>query len=534
MAIMDNLCMGCMKEKNGPICHACGYNEDEALEISNNIPLRTVLANRYLIGKVLGVGGFGTTYIGFDKNTNKKVAIKEYMPRSLVYRVPGEKEIKTKSNNSKETYYYGLEKYVQEAGILSRFQGIESIVQIFDCFEENNTAYIVMEYLDGVTLIDYVKHNDGRIGVPMMLKLISPILEALGHVHKAGLVHRDISPDNIFITNKGYIKLLDFGAARYSLGQKSNNLSVILKPGYAPPEQYFTKGKQGPWTDVYGIAATMYRCICGQMPVDSMQRMENDSLINPSMMEVDINHQVESAIIKALALQHTNRYQTAEEFHNALFLVETVETVEQTPQTEVEIKEEVYINDEDNREQPNSSITINKKLLSNIAWISMIILTIIIFIANISPYYLAINILFILTIISNYNHKVTENNITQIENRSSSVEQHYKPNLIGLSGQFQDMRITLDDDYLVLGRDSSISNLVFSTEEQDISRRHCAIKYDNAMKKFILLDYSTYGTFLAKGKRLIKEKEYYFDNDVTFYLVSKSNTFRLLLEKGEV
>ena len=189
-----------------------------------------------------------------------KVAIKEYLPDTIAYRTPGATLMSTYAGEKHDAYQLGAEKFYEEARTIAKFNGHPNIINVQQFFYENNTAYFVMEYIEGIDLKKYATQKGGKLNEQEVLKIILPIVDALIVVHSVGVLHRDISPDNIYITNDGTVKLLDFGAAGQVLGEHSKSLSVILKPGFAPIEQYQTKGKQGPWTDVYALAATMYYC----------------------------------------------------------------------------------------------------------------------------------------------------------------------------------------------------------------------------------------------------------------------------------
>ena len=278
-----------------------------------------ILNNRYVIEKVLGEGGFGITYKGIDKLLAVEVAVKEYFPQGFVTRnnVYSE-EITTTQMKYEDLFQKGKERFLSEARVLAKFNKESGIVSVTDFFEENNTAYIVMEYLDGITLKDYIENN-GLLSMDDMLGLMSPLMEALDAVHKEGLIHRDISPDNIMLLSNGGIKLMDFGAARTytEFGQKS--LSIMLKHGYAPEEQYRTHGVQGPWTDIYALSATIYKCITGQTPVESLQRVLSDTLQSPSQMGIQIQPWQEYALMKGLSVRQENRYQNMREYCQDLY-----------------------------------------------------------------------------------------------------------------------------------------------------------------------------------------------------------------------
>lgn len=273
-----------------------------------------ILNNRYVIEEVLGEGGFGITYKGIDRLLDVEVAIKEYFPQGFVTRNNVySQEITITQMKYEDLFYKGKQRFLSEARVLAKFNKEPGIVSVTDFFEENNTAYIVMEYLDGITLKGYMEYN-GLLSVNDILELMFPLMKALDVVHKAGLIHRDISPDNIMLLGNGGVKLMDFGAARMytEFGQKS--LSIMLKHGYAPEEQYRTHGVQGPWTDIYALSATIYKCITGITPLESLQRVLADTLKSPSQLGVAIQPWQEYALLKGLSVRQENRYQNIQEF----------------------------------------------------------------------------------------------------------------------------------------------------------------------------------------------------------------------------
>lgn len=313
----DKLCLKCMQEKieNG-VCTFCSTKKEFVQQPVFALPASRILHGRYLVGAVLGHGGFGITYMGMDLKTNQRVAIKEFMPDGLSTRVPGTTTVTVHSNS--EDYSYGLKQFVEEARTIYKYSSNPNIISVNALFEENNTAYYVMEYLDGCDLKQYLSQRGGTISYNEALRLLSPVFDALSAVHKQNIIHRDVSPDNIYICKNGQVKLLDFGAARVALMGKSKSLSVILKRGYAPLEQYYSHGIQGPWTDIYALAATLYKCITGQIPLEATERLHGDDLIPPSRLCRDIPGCAEGAIIKALSVKREDRYHNIDEFKYAL------------------------------------------------------------------------------------------------------------------------------------------------------------------------------------------------------------------------
>lgn len=302
----ERICFGCFQEKElGGYCPHCGFGENEEQPYLA-LPLGTLLNGRYMLGKVLGVGGFGITYLGYDLTLDIKVAIKEYMPSSIATRNSDRYNV-TLTGRTEDDYRQGMENFLEEAKILAKLQNTPNIVSVQNYFKENNTAYFVMEYIDGMSLKDYLADQGGKIPYVQALAILEPIMEALVQVHALNLLHRDISPDNIYITSRGESRLLDFGAARFALGD-GKSVSVILKHGYAPEEQDSSHGNQGPWTDVYAMGATFYRCITGMLPPDSVERIRVDALKAPSELGIIIPRHIEQAILKALAVKTEDRF----------------------------------------------------------------------------------------------------------------------------------------------------------------------------------------------------------------------------------
>lgn len=321
---MKYRCYGCMNEyqMDSWVCPNCGYDQRTLSDNALHMRPGSLLSNRYLIGKVLGFGGFGVTYLAWDHVLQQRVAIKEYLPSEFATRAAGKTEVTIFSGNKAQQFADGMNKFIEEAKRLAKFQNEQGIVRIYDSFEANNTAYIIMEFLDGETLADYLKRV-GKVPVEQAIELLSPVINSLETVHKAGIIHRDIAPDNIFLTNDGQVKLIDFGAARYATTSHSRSLTVIIKPGYSPEEQYRSRGDQGPHTDVYALAAVLYRMITGEVPPDALERrayMENkkkDTLVPPSKY-CKINKNQENAILNAMNIYAESRTGTAETLLNDL------------------------------------------------------------------------------------------------------------------------------------------------------------------------------------------------------------------------
>lgn len=312
---LDYLCKGCFTLKTSETeCSNCDYQESSSPDASIYIPQETLLEGKYLVGNVIGQGGFGITYIGWDQNLNIKLAIKEYFPQGIVSRTPGENTIVSFAGDEKKHFDFGLDRFLKEARTLAQFENHPNIVTVRDYFKANGTAYMIMSYIEGLTFEKYLIQQGGKISFNKALDIMLPVMDALKEVHSLGVMHRDISPDNILIDKMGRVIIIDFGAARQDIQDRSKSLSVILKAGYAPEEQYRSKGKQGAWTDVYAVAATIYRSIAGEVPPDSIDRLVEDDLVKPSQLNVDIDHDKEQSLLKAMAVHARDRYSSIEDF----------------------------------------------------------------------------------------------------------------------------------------------------------------------------------------------------------------------------
>lgn len=277
-----------------------------------------ILKDRYEVLRVLGNGGFGVTYACRDTTLNLKVAVKEYYPDGFVTRdcKKSPAVTYTASSSAKPYIEKGMHRFLDEARVLARFSGEYGIVDVRDYFEENNTAYIVMEFLDGRDLKELIQEK-GRLPAEYAVRLLLPVMESLEKIHRQGLIHRDISPDNIRMVGDK-LKLLDFGAARDFSYEGNKTMTVMLKRGYAPIEQYGEVDTQGPWTDVYALCATLYLCITEKKPADALIRWDRDPLQKPSQLGIAISPALENVIMKGLSVAARDRYQSMHELVDAL------------------------------------------------------------------------------------------------------------------------------------------------------------------------------------------------------------------------
>ena len=282
----------------------------------------TIIHNRYEIKRELGAGGFGITYQVWDYQEQCVLAMKEFMPRDVANRRTRSLDIEAKPGQQKN-YERFLKKFVDEAQLIYQYRNHPNIVEVKHLFKENNTAYYTMEYLEGVDFGKLIKLWGPQMEWTQMKPVIEQVVAALGAIHESGLVHCDISPDNVCVLKDGTAKIIDFGAAKNFI--KGPSSVIFLKKGYAPLEQYISDGKLGPWTDIYALAVMIYYAFTGRMPPEAADRSVSDQIIWPSQMGIRIpNDQWENALKKALELRPENRYQNVSEFWKDLNDKETV------------------------------------------------------------------------------------------------------------------------------------------------------------------------------------------------------------------
>ena len=277
-----------------------------------------ILKERYKIEEVIGAGGFGITYRAWDPLLQSYVAIKEYYPSGIATRSADSSKVCVPVGQEQREYHRGRIRFLKEAQDVARFQSEPNIVSIYDYLEENDTAYMVMEYLHGCTLKQYIREHGGRLDTDHILHICLSVLDALAVVHKAGMIHRDISPENIFICEDLTVKLIDFGAAKQVYLDGEQTMSVVLKPGYAPPEQYAKKDKQGPWTDIYALGATLYFEATGEKPEESFGRVLEDTIKPVCEVNPEIPRAMSQVIMRAMSVKIEDRYQTVEAMREAL------------------------------------------------------------------------------------------------------------------------------------------------------------------------------------------------------------------------
>lgn len=328
----NQICFRCFKVKGDyEVCPHCGYIEDTKAKEVYQLAPGTMLRERYIIGAGIGFGGFGITYKAYDTVLSIVVAVKEFYPAGLVNRGEGEVKVGIFSGDKEQEFRRQLARFLEEAKNLASFSKEKDIINVYDYFEENQTAYIIMEYVDAPLLKTRLR-EEGRMSAETAEGYMVAILNALSKIHAHGIIHKDISPDNIFLTGEKEVKIFDFGAAKFEGTQTERTEVVVVKAGYTPPEQYRSKNEQGFFMDVYAAGAVFYEMLTGEKPMDAPDRAVVDELTKPSEYQIQISEYTERVILKALALRPEQRFQTAEEFRDAIVRQKRVEL----PQEELE------------------------------------------------------------------------------------------------------------------------------------------------------------------------------------------------------
>lgn len=312
-------CYRCMEKYDGllHVCPNCGYEENTPHNPMYITP-GTVLHDRYLIGILLEFNGEGATYVGLDISTGCRVLLREYMPVNLCTRVKGKAIISVNYNNLAK-YKAFMAEYTELNKSLARLRNDSNINPVLDMFAENNTTYTVFEYINGVKMLDYLKENAGELSWEQVSKIFPPLFTTIGRLHNAGIIHRAVSPDTVYITEKGELRLSGFCVS--AVRTANAGIEYELFKGYAAPEQYSasSSSRQGSWTDVYGICALLYRALTGCMPVDSVSRLKHDDLCEPCMLNANIPQHVSRVIMEGMNLSGRDRIQTITELVTRLF-----------------------------------------------------------------------------------------------------------------------------------------------------------------------------------------------------------------------
>lgn len=329
---MNRICFNCMKQTpTGEPCIHCGATENIE-NLPHQLPVGTILDGQFLVGKVLGQGGFGITYLGLDTHLNRKVAIKEYFPSGLVGRESSYTQMVSCTTDT-ANFVRGRERFLSEARALAKLSEVAEIAQVHSFFESNSTAYIIMEFVEGITLQQYVQGRGGKLTSDEVMSILKRLTSALIKIHQAGVIHRDISPDNIMLQKNGTLKLLDFGTAReMDGGAAAQSTQSVVKHGFAPIEQYQSQGALGPWTDEYALCATAYYCMTGQIPPEAPERVLDDVQVDFGTISGLPEHQAR-VLSKGMSINASQRYPDLASLDNALWTAENdeEETKTETP-----------------------------------------------------------------------------------------------------------------------------------------------------------------------------------------------------------
>lgn len=318
----SGVCQG--KSPADVYCTVCGFREYKKRE-ERALPIGAVLRSRYIIGRILGTGGFGITYLAYDNCDRNRYAIKEYFPAEWAMREMYTHRVIPSSHSKERLYHHGREVFSREADFLAKLTNIPHIVSVKDYFVENGTAYMVMEYLDGRTIRNYVRSNaKGGISVSKANQIIQDVGMSLQQIHKYMLLHRDIGPDNLILLKDQTVYLIDFGATRMYGLNSPHSMSVLVKEGFAPIEQYSRSGKQGPWTDIYALAATYYFLTTGVKPPSAPDRITGKDVVPLHAKNPTVPDNISKAIEHAMAVDWKNRPQSVDRFLEEMGLSDSV------------------------------------------------------------------------------------------------------------------------------------------------------------------------------------------------------------------
>lgn len=437
----------------------------------------THVRNRYVIKRVIGRGGFGFTYEAHDEITGKSCAIKEYYPRDAAMRLPDGKTLYQMTDDLEETFNHGKQRFMEEAQVLWKLQGVKSVVCVYDYFEEHNTCYFVMEYIDGVDLKRIIKAK-GRLGMQNVREIFFKIGTGLIQVHSMGVFHRDIKPDNIMVTAAGEAKLIDFGNAKNIKPDDDEGYSIMLTPKFAPPEQYQRKGAQGTWTDVYSFASTMFYAMTGSMVPEPMERYTSGERIN--MEDMGFSHEVSEAMNKALRLDYKERTQTIYELLMELEWFKDGGDTEYHPMDAgIEGKAGAGVNPENKPEEKNGGQTGTHGRLG-----------------------------------------LEPPDVPAGPGRAAH------PYVVIVSGDNAGEVIELPVDRgIVVGRTMNYAQIIFTVDEF-ISKRHCEIYYDSIEDSLYMTDFSTNGTWV-NDFRLNRNQVYLIQNGSMVVLANRKCSFKV-------
>lgn len=474
------------------VCQACGYHSEEEQRRADHLPLFSILNTRYLIGRSLGQGGFGITYLAKDMLTGSRCCIKEYFPSGLVQGRTAEGDVLLRSSDSQEEYEQGKQQFIVEASTLQDLRDNIAVVDILNFFEEHSTAYFVMEFLEGCNLRAFQHNHTPEQNFKMSLQMLLLVGSALAEVHRFGMLHGDISPENIIVTQSGEIKLIDFGAARsFAHGSNHPEKKVYLKPNYAPYEQYTLKPYQGPWTDLYALAATFYFIVSGQKMLDAPSRAKGLNYVPLCDLSPLVSKGLSVVLDHALAFDYHDRFRSVMEFLAELekqirpddYNIDLSSLMQhkqaqipayRPPQEESDFKALCSV-EEQNVLEPKGFAGLFHRKKHRLAYLE-------------------------LTIAQTNAHRGGSKRRWLIE-----------PNRTLRIGRRENSEVMMPPNNL-------------------ISRDHCEIFYNENRKEFLVKDTSKFGTYLADGTRMEKMRYYPLKDGDAFFLLSPEYMFKVVIE----
>ncbi len=474
----ERFCHNCFEALSiDDVCEKCGYDNKKDIETELSLAPGKILDNRYILGRVLGIGGFGIIYKAIDIEKNLIIAIKECVPCNMVYRDIEGDELVAKTAEYKILFDEGLDCFMDEANFLVSLRRAPHIVEMYDCFSENNTLYFTMEFVNGPVLGDYAFGN--------LKKAYDMLIEtslALKSAHSRNIVHRDISPNNIIVRNDGFIKIIDFGNARFFGKANRNDDKLVLKPGFSPPELYMKTNVAGPWTDIYSLAATFYTLVTKAKLPKANKRINGTPIIPIRNFVPEIDYGLEVAINRALNLDYAKRQKSLDEFLDDIRNIKRFIDVP-TEYYNVENKvfadsTNVYANTGDYRNYNKAAERINRKR-------------------------------------RNPTNKGKGFNTVK-KKRYSYVESYDGSRYI-----ISDIR------EIVIGRNPGTSHIVINDEK--ISRRHCVVEVNSAKREFYITDWSENGTYLSNGLRIPSGVKYKLMSMDVFYVYSSKYKFKVVI-----
>lgn len=483
---VSHLCPSCFRETffNG-VCSQCGFCPELTEDIANALSPYTLLKQKYLLGRGLGAGGFGITYKAKDMASGSLCCIKEYFPSEIVDRRDASIQVALKAPENQSEFSTGLHRFLEEANTLQELRDNVSVVNVFDSFEANGTAYFVMELLNGCNLREFQSQHTPQQNMAAALQVMFLIGSALAEVHRFGLIHGDISPENIIITYSGDIKLIDFGAARsFEHGSIAPGEKIYLKPSYAPYEQYSAKPQQGPWTDIYALAATFYATLSGKHMVDAISRSKGTAYSPLYQLNPAVSKELSDVIDHALAFDYHDRY------HSVIQFLGDLERTTTPNERNVDLQALMRSAEMQPEQKAGHNTNTGRRAVA------------------------------------------AQNMPSSRKIWPFSARKHSRMAYLELCINHRSTRrwmLTANQD-IQIGRRAASD--VMMPADNNISRDHCKIYFDAKKGRFLLTDTrSKFGTYLKDGTRLHPDQPVSLRPNDTFFIVSPQYMCRVVIEE---